>query len=183
METSPGLKIPAWFPFLLFMHSSACFCVFFMYPFIQLFNLLFSVNFVFQTENDEFFCCLMMTFVTRSSTETHRFVIDRLWFTCGRPCSPHCFLHSWTKKMIESVIYFLLISKNNKCEHTCCHCFVCNVSSLTGWTGNQQLILDLLTDSFRVRRLMTLEYWQSGWKPCCPHLDSLPCDRTFKKSP
>lgn len=57
--------------------------------------------------------------------------------------------------MIESVIYFLLISKNNKCEHTCCHCFVCNVSSLTGWTGNQQLILDLLTDSFRARGLMT----------------------------
>lgn len=57
--------------------------------------------------------------------------------------------------MIESVIYFLLISKNNKCEHTCCHCLVRNVSSPTGWTGNQQLILDLLTDSFQVRGLMT----------------------------
>lgn len=43
--------------------------------------------------------------------------------------------------MIESVIYFLLISKNNKCEHTCCHYFVCNVSSLTGWTGTDTGIM------------------------------------------
>lgn len=43
--------------------------------------------------------------------------------------------------MIESVIYFLLISKNNKGEHTCCHCLLWNTDSLG---ENQPVYLQLI---------------------------------------
>lgn len=62
-----------------------------------------------------------------------------------------------------------------------------------GQTGNQQLILDLLTDSFRVRGLMTgysgiLTVWvktsqTSENTPRLPAHLPVTFDRTFKKSP